>query len=192
LGSLKKTEIKKMAAENGFTQLANKRESYEICFIPDNDYRKFLSFIDPQKVENIGDGDFVTTEGKVVGKHAGYPFYTIGQRKGLNVAMGEPYYVVSIDKDENKVVLGKREALLKRTLWMEKWNLMKYNNIQEGMKADVKIRYKDKGSPAKIYPENELVRLVFDEPVSAIAPGQSAVCYENDDIIAGGFIKYAE
>ena len=120
LGGFKKSEIREMAMERGYKELAQKSESYEICFIPDNDYRGFLKRKVEGLEEKVANGDFVDTQGNVLGKHKGYPFYTIGQRKGLEIALGEPMYVVEIDAPNNRVVLGTKEDLKKTTNGGEK------------------------------------------------------------------------
>jgi len=192
LGQYHKTDIKKMALEMGFQELFKKSESYEICFVPDNDYREFLKYRVPDLEEKVAGGEFILTDGTVVGKHKGYPFYTIGQRKGLEIALGYPVYVVNIIPETNTVVLGKDDALLSTEMWVRNCNLMKYESITEGMTANTKIRYKDAGTDSKLYTENNVIKVIFDEPVRAIAPGQSAVFYENDEVIGGGWIMKNE
>jgi tRNA-specific 2-thiouridylase len=190
---LQKTEIRKMAADRGFTDLLNKSESYEICFVPDNDYRGFLKRHDTTLEERVAGGDFVLRDGTVIGKHEGYPFYTIGQRKGLGVALGFPAYVVDIQKESNQVVLGPIDHMHKDSMRVSRLNYMKYADIpQEGIPCIAKIRYNHEGTPAKLVPAGpDVLELYFDEPVFAIAPGQSAVFYEGNDVIAGGWIMKA-
>ncbi len=189
LGGYHKDEIRGMARERGFQVLADKRESQEICFIPDNDYRRFLRENVPSAIESIGRGNFVDTEGKVLGQHHGYPFYTIGQRKGLEIAVGHPLYVLDIRKGTNTVVVGSREQLAQPSMKVTGLVLTKYPTIPEGLEVQVKIRYRNKGHQCRLYPVYEGVRVEFDEPVPAIAPGQSAVFYEGDDMIGGGIIR---
>ncbi|MCS7029321.1 MAG: tRNA 2-thiouridine(34) synthase MnmA [Bacteroidia bacterium] len=188
IGKYHKSEIKKMALEMGFKDLFKKSESYEICFVPDNDYREFLKFKVPGLAEKVEGGNFVLTDGTVVGKHKGYPFYTIGQRRGLEIALGYPVYVVDIIPQTNTVVLGKDEALLSTEMWVKEINLMKYESISQGMSAHTKIRYRDEGTDSCLYMEHGQVKVVFNEPVRAVTPGQSAVFYENEDLIGGGWI----
>ncbi|GEO08564.1 tRNA 2-thiouridine(34) synthase MnmA [Segetibacter aerophilus] len=189
LGVYHKSEIRQMAHDMGYPELAKKSESYEICFVPDNDYRGFLK----RKVEGLEDrvagGNFVNKEGKILGKHKGYPFYTIGQRKGLEIAMGRPVFVTQIIPESNTVVLGDAEDLDESSMLVIKLNMGKYDTITPGMEAIGKIRYKDAGSLCNLYPENEGLRVNFYENVKGIAPGQSAVFYEGDDVIAGGIIQ---
>ena len=129
VGKYHKSEIRQMAEYMGFHELAKKPESYEICFIPDNDYRSFLKNRVEGIEEKLADGLFVNTEGKVLGKHRGYPFYTIGQRKGLEVALGDPAYVVEIKPDTNTVVLGSYDELKKQEMWVKNVNLIKYTSL---------------------------------------------------------------
>lgn len=190
LGGFTKSEIREMAKERGFYDLVNKSESYEICFVPDNDYRSFLKHRVEGLEESVAGGNFVLENGDIVGKHEGYPFYTIGQRKGLKVALGYPIYVTEIRKETNEVVLGTEEFLKKNAMTVGKLNLQKYAELpQGGMSALVKIRYKDKGENAAITQTGaDKIEVVFDTAVSAIAPGQAAVFYEGDDVIGGGWI----
>ncbi|MEI7597148.1 MAG: tRNA 2-thiouridine(34) synthase MnmA [Bacteroidota bacterium] len=184
-----KTEIKEMALNSGYDAIAKKSESYEICFIPDNDYRGFLKRRVDDFDAQFPEGNFVDKNGKILGKHKGLPFYTIGQRKGLDIAMGVPYYVVDIKKSTNEVVLGEKEALYSDSTELIGVNLHKYAEITDGMDVLVKVRYKDPGTAAKLFNKNGGIEVVFNNPVSAITPGQSAVFYEGKDIIGGGFIR---
>lgn len=188
LGSHRKTEIKQIAVDAGYSDIANKSESYEICFIPDNDYRSFLKRRVPDLEQKVANGNFVDTKGNVVGKHKGYPFYTIGQRKGLEVAFGEPMYVTEIIPETNTVVLGVQKDLEKKELLVRDPNIMKYVKLPDDFQAITKIRYKDPGKMSTINSEGDLLRVTFHEEVTGIAPGQSAVFYEGDDLVGGGFI----
>jgi tRNA-specific 2-thiouridylase len=190
LGHLRKTEIRQMATDRGFHALVNKSESYEICFIPDNDYRGFLKRRVPGLSEQVAGGEYVLLDGTVVGTHEGYPFYTIGQRRGLGIALGFPAFVVEIQKDKNRVVLGNLEDLARNGAWVSKLNMVKYENLHDmRMQTVTKIRYNDDGSPAKIQQIGERMKVDFDINVSAITPGQAAVFYEGDDVIGGGWIE---
>lgn len=188
LGGFRKSEIRQMAMDRGFHELANKSESYEICFVPDNDYRAFLKNRVPGLEEKLADGKFVNSGGKVLGKHKGYPFYTIGQRKGLEVAFGEPMYVTRIEPSTNTVVLGTFEELEKREMWVRDVNLVKYASIPDSTESLTKIRYKDPGTPSSITLHDDRMQVVFHKNVNAVAPGQSAVFYEEEDLLGGGFI----
>lgn len=188
LGNLHKEEIKLMAPKAGFKNLADKRESYEICFIPDDDYRSFLN----NKVEGLAEkydgGNFVTVDGKILGKHKGFPFYTIGQRKGLNIATGIPLYVIEIKPDTNSIVLGKKDELKRNNMKVDRFNLIKYAEVPEDTDILTKIRYKDPGTLSRLTLSKNVIDVHFNTDVNAIAPGQSAVFYENGDVVGGGFI----
>ena len=139
--------------------------------------------------ERVGGGDFVMVDGTVVGKHKGYPFYTIGQRKGLEIALGRPIYVVEINAKTNTVYLGDEEHLQRRGMIVHNVNLQKYGEVKDGIEVVTKIRYKDAGAFSTMYAgENGEVKTVFNHGVMAIAPGQSAVWYEGDDVLGGGNI----
>jgi tRNA-specific 2-thiouridylase len=189
LGGYQKSEIRQMAVDLGYPQLAKKSESYEICFVPDNDYRGFLK----RRVEGLEDrvngGNFIDKNGNLLGTHKGYPFYTIGQRKGLEIALGRPVFVTHIDPEHNTVTLGDEVDLEKNIMTVGKLNLIKYDSITPGMEALTKIRYKDKGALSNLYQDGNNMKVEFYEPVKGIAPGQSAVFYEGDDVIGGGHIQ---
>ncbi|MDB5273607.1 MAG: trmU [Chitinophagaceae bacterium] len=190
LGDLKKSEIRDMATEKGFIDLVNKSESYEICFVPDNDYRSFLKRRVEGLEEKVRGGEFVLENGTVVGHHEGYPFYTIGQRKGLGITLGYPVFVTEIQKETNRVVLGEIEGLSRDAMWVDQLHMQKYESIVGAKKDTVtKVRYNDDGSPAVIEQIGEEMRVLFKEKVKAIAPGQAAVFYEGNDVIGGGWIK---
>ncbi len=188
VGGYHKPEIRQMAAEMGFHDLAKKAESYEICFIPDNDYRSFLKRQRGDLVEQLSGGNFVDPTGKVLGQHKGYPYYTIGQRKGLEIALGKPAYVIDIQPKTNTVVLGTEEDLQRQEMLVKDVNLIKYSRIERPMEAVTRIRYKDKGTSGMIESIGPDIKVTFHAPVSAVTPGQSAVFYEGDDVIGGGFI----
>lgn len=189
LGHLKKTEIRQMALERGFHELVNKSESYEICFVPDNDYRGFLKRRIEGLEEKVAGGEFVLEDGSVVGKHEGYPFYTVGQRKGLGIALGYPVYVTEIQKDDNRVVLGTFDELSRNGMYVRNLNLSKYKDLN-GQRLDTitKVRYNDPGTPAVIEQVGDTMKVYFGKGVYAIAPGQAAVFYEENDVIGGGWI----
>jgi len=190
LGHLHKSEIRDMARERGFIDLVNKSESYEICFIPDNDYRGFLKRRVEGLEEEVDGGEFVLEDGTVLGKHKGYPFYTIGQRKGLGITLGYPVYVTEIQKDKNRVVLGTFDELSRDGMYVKGLNLMKYPDLN-GQRLDTitKVRYNDDGAPAIIEQAGDTMKVFFGKGVNAIAPGQAAVFYEGDDVIGGGWIQ---
>jgi len=189
LGHLRKSEIREMAKERGFIELVTKSESYEICFVPDNDYRGFLKRRVPGLEAEVAGGNFVMEgTGKILGKHQGYPFYTIGQRKGLGMAFGQPMFVTEIRKETNEVVLGVDKDLFRDGMIVSKLNLQKYASIEAPLETITKVRYKDPGTAATISQQGDKVEVLFEEGVSAIAPGQAAVFYEGDDVIGGGWI----
>ena len=178
-----------MAFDWGYEELSKKGESFEICFVPDNDYRSFLKNRVGGLEEKVKGGQFVNSNGDVLGTHNGYPFYTIGQRKGLGVAFGEPMYVTEIQPETNTVVLGKTEELLRNGMKVSQVNSMKYTNFPEDLDLTVQIRYNDPGTMGRIKNlENDMVDVEFLANVKGVAPGQSAVFYEGDDVIGGGII----
>jgi tRNA-specific 2-thiouridylase len=188
LGDLKKTHIREFAQSRGFINLVKKSESYEICFIPDNDYRGFLKKNNPS-LENLKDGDFILETGEVVGKHEGYPFYTIGQRKGLNISLGYPVYVIEIKPEKNLVILGTFDELKRNGMYVKNLNLSKFEKINEKMDVVTKIRYNDSGTDSIIEQFGDTMKVFFGKNVTAICPGQSAVFYKGEDLIGGGWIS---
>jgi len=189
LGKYCKSEIRQMANDFGYPELAKKSESYEICFVPDNDYRSFLKHRVEGLEKKVSGGWFVDKNGLKLGQHRGYPFYTIGQRKGLDIALGRPVYVTKIQPETNTVVLGDEADLQQSEMIVSKLNWSKYDGVEDGRQVIAKIRYKDKGAMGTVYNEWGDVRVRFYEDVKSIAPGQSAVFYEGDDVIGGGIIQ---
>ena len=190
VGGYKKSEIRQLAEDYGLLNVANKPDSYEICFIPDNDYHRFLN----EEVDGLEDrvkgGNFVDKYGKIVGKHKGYPYYTIGQRRGLDLPMGYPVYVTDIDPVNNVITIGGKEDLISTTCLAKELNLVKYDSIPGGeMEITGKIRYNDSGAPGTITQlSDEEIKVHFPAGREAITPGQAIVCYEGDDVVAGGWI----
>jgi len=190
LGVFTKPEVRQMAAERGWDELSKKAESYEICFVPDNDYRGFLRRRIDGLDEQVAGGQFVDVQGKVLGTHEGYPFYTVGQRKGLGIALGEPMFVTEIRPDTNTVVLGREDALIRNGMMVGKLNLMKYDAIPEsGLETVTKVRYRDGGTLSTLRPVGKDIEVQFHANVKGVAPGQSAVFYEGDDVVGGGIIQ---
>lgn len=188
LGDFKKPEIRKLA-ESLDLKTANEPDSQEICFVPNNDYRELLEARIHGIKEKLSRGEIIYNNQKI-GEHKGFPYYTIGQRKGLNLALGKPVYVTKIDAESNRVYIDDEQGLYKKGFIAKEINLMKYADIRNPMKANVKIRYKDKGSVAAIeQTDNDTIKVIFDEPKKSITPGQSAVFYEDDDVIGGGVIR---
>ncbi len=189
LGKYTKPEIRKMALDRGHEELAKKSESYEICFVPDNDYRGFLKRKVPGLEEQVKGGDLIDMQGNLLGQHEGYPFYTIGQRKGLGIATGEPLYVIRINPEDNTVVLGQKEDLNRKTMTVRRPNFIKYDKLPEKEEILTKVRYKDSGMISRaVVNEVGEIEVDFYEDVKGIAPGQSAVFYEGNDLLGGGFI----
>lgn len=189
LGKYTKDEIRTLAEKRGFVKLAQKKESQEICFIPDNNYRKFIREKVHDIDKKIGQGNFISTKGEFLGKHDGYPFYTIGQRKGLKIALGEPMYVVNIYPKTNEIVLGKRNELYKKELRIKNYNLIKDIPTNSELEVYTKVRYKSEGIKSKIILSESKIKVRFNDGVFAVTPGQSAVFYINDLLIGGGIIE---
>ncbi len=188
LGEFTKPEVRQMCAEWGYNDLSKKAESYEICFVPDNDYRGFLKRRVPNLEEQVAGGNFLDVQGNIIGKHNGYPFFTVGQRKGLGTAFGKPMFVTEIKPDTNAVVLGEMDDLIKNTMEVYKLNPMKYAQFPE-QEVVAHIRYNDPGALSVITKvENNRLEVEFLANVKGVAPGQSAVFYEGDDVIGGGII----
>ncbi|KAF1086604.1 tRNA-specific 2-thiouridylase MnmA [Sporotomaculum syntrophicum] len=186
LGEYTKDEVRFMAAERGL-RVADKPESQEICFVPDNNYRNFLR----ENADNsvIKPGPFLDLDGREIGRHQGIPFYTIGQRRGLGLAMGERVYVVDIDPAHNAVVVGPEEALDRTTLVAEDLNFISIAGLTGSEQVQAKIRYNSPPAPATITPlTGNRVQVKFAAPQRAIAPGQAVVFYRDDYLLGGGTI----
>ena len=181
--------MRQIAFDHGYEKLSKKGESQEICFIPGNDYRTFLAEQVENYTEKYDPGNFVDTSGKRLGEHKGYPNYTIGQRKGLGIALGQPMFVIAIHPEDNTVVLGTKEELQGKSFFAKEINLMKYAKIPDGLEVTAKIRYRNEGKKASLYPEDNRLRVVFHETMDSITPGQSAVFYEGEDVVGGGVIE---
>ena len=190
LGTYTKPEVRQFAADYGYEELSKKAESFEICFVPDNDYRGFLKRNVEGLEERVAGGNFTDPAGKVLGQHNGYPFYTIGQRKGLGMAFGEPMYVTEIKPDTNTVVLGRQSDLIRNGMTVGGVNWQKYAGLPPdgSMESLTKIRYKSPRVLSTLSMLGEQVYVDFHAEVKGVAPGQSAVFYEGDDIIGGGII----
>lgn len=186
VGEYTKDEIRAIAEKIGLT-VANKPDSQEICFIPDHDYAKFIK-------ENtdcrLPEGNFVDKDGNILGRHQGITHYTVGQRKGLNLAMGRPVFVTAIRPETNEVVIGDNEDVFSRRLTCSKLNWMAVDGIPgEGMRVTAKIRYSHKGAPCMIRIIGEdLLECVFDDPQRAATPGQAVVFYDGEYVVGGGTI----
>ena len=186
LGTKEKEAVKSYAANKGFVSISTQKESMEICFVED-DYRDFLRKYYPAEVAAIEQGHFVDPTGLKLGLHEGYPFYTIGQRKGLRIALGEPAYVLKINPVKNTVMLGNRDQLQATEMVVENYRIVSPDDFKN--RVQTQIRYRSKGVFSQVTIINEeFLYIQFDEPVSAITPGQSAVFYEDDRLLGGGII----
>ena len=186
VGAYTKDEIRQIAEDHGL-EVAKKKDSMEICFIPDNDYAGFIE----RNVENVpGPGNFVDMDGNVIGRHKGITHYTVGQRKGLNLAMGRPVFVTEIRPETNEVVIGDNDDVFSDHLICGNVNWMAVDGLHgEEKTVMAKIRYSHKGAPCVIRElEDGRVECRFETPQRAITPGQAVVFYENDYVFGGGTI----
>jgi len=181
LGELTKEQVRAIAEEQGFLN-ARKKDSQDICFIPDGD---FASFIRGYTGKDYPAGDYLDLSGKVVGRHCGAFAYTLGQRKGLGIALGEPVYVCRKDMEKNTVTVGPNEALFHKTLIATDWNWLPFPTLTEPMQVTAKARYRHIEQPATVYPDG---RVEFDEPQRAMTPGQAVVLYDGDMVVGSGTI----
>ncbi len=185
LGELTKEEVRKIAESQNFGN-ARKKDSQDICFVPDGDYRAFL---ERYTGKTYPQGDYLDREGRVLGRHQGAVGYTLGQRKGLGIALGAPAYVCGKDMEKNTVTLGPNEALFSSVLWGEDFVFFPFPALTEPMAVTVKIRHSRQEAGAMAYPEGEgRVRVEFQEPQRAVTPGQAVVLYQGDLVIGGGTI----
>ena len=167
--------------------MAHKKDSQDICFVPDNDYAGFLEReVGPQKP-----GNFVSVDGEVLGEHKGIVHYTIGQRKGLGLSMGHPIFVCGIRPETNEVVIGEEEEVFTHELWADHLNFMAIPEMEVGDKIDLvaKIRYSHKGQACTVTKiEEDVIHVYFPEPVRAVTPGQAVVLYQGEYVAGGGII----
>lgn len=188
LGDKTKEQVRKIAAENDLA-VAGKDESQEICFIPDNDYRSFLERSFPEAVRL---GDIYSTEGQKLGRHRGIAFYTVGQRKGLGLTAPHPLYVVQIDAQSNRVIVGPEEEVYSAGLLAGELNFVSGEPPAKPLEVEVKIRYRASAVSAVLQPPIEgCSRVVFEQKQKAVTPGQSAVFYRGEEVVGGGIIKSA-
>lgn len=186
LGGLSKTAVRTVATDRGLVN-ADKPDSQDICFVPGGDYAAFIENIMGKKSPP---GDFVDTDGNILGSHKGIIHYTIGQRRGLNMSFDRPKYVIAKDVAANTVTIGNEEALYSISMTVRDINLIALSALTEPLRATVKTRYSQKETPATLYPpENGQMLVLFDAPQRAVTPGQAAVFYDNDIVIGGGTIK---
>lgn len=185
LGEYTKEEARRLAEESGFLN-ARKRDSQDICFVPDGDY---VSFMEQYTGKSYPQGEYLDLEGNVLGRHKGAVCYTVGQRKGLGIALGQPAYVCAKDMARNTVTLGPNEALFSSALRAKDWNWLPFPALSEPMEVTAKIRHSQFEQPATVYPEeNGFARVEFQQPQRAISPGQAVVLYDGDMIVGGGTI----
>lgn len=185
LGEMTKAEARTIAEEQGFIN-ARKHDSQDICFVPDGDY---VAFMERYTGKKYTPGDYLDLQGNVVGQHKGAVSYTLGQRKGLNLAMGTPVYVCAKDMEQNTVTVGPNEALFSTTLRATDWNWFPFPTLSEPVRVSAKARYNQPPQPATVYPEeNGFARVVFDEPQRALTPGQAVVLYDGEMVVGGGTI----
>ncbi|MBE6978593.1 MAG: tRNA 2-thiouridine(34) synthase MnmA [Ruminococcaceae bacterium] len=186
LGGLTKDQARQIAQEQGFLN-ARKKDSQDICFIPDGDYFAFLQRFTGKSYPA---GAFLDTAGKVVGKHCGAVAYTRGQRKGLGLAMGKPVYVLEKDMANNTVTVGENEALFSTTLLCDDLNFFPFDDLTAPLRCCAKARSRMTEQPATVYPaENGICRVVFDQPQRALTTGQAVVFYDADTVLGGGTIR---
>ncbi len=187
LGCMEKDEVRRLAKKFQLPVVAHKRESQEICFIPNNNYSEFLA----RQLGNaiFQEGPIVDASGKILGSHRGFPSYTLGQRKGLNIGgLPEPYFVTRIDPKKNEITVGPRDEILSGELYARQVNW--YWLPEKNTDFHVQIRYRHQAAPAKIKAlPGQRAQVVFDQPQSAISPGQAAVFYQDDVVIGGGWIE---
>lgn len=193
LGDLTKDEVREIARRHGYESLAQKKESQEICFVPDDDYRAFLRANVPDYKERVHAGEYVDAQGNVLGHHQGYVNYTIGQRKGLGIALGHPAYITHIDAATNRITLGTNDDMYATELRFRAPNESSNLRIFESSNSPItaKVRYRSKAVQLKTPPFREgqgVGLLTFSEPIWGITPGQSVVLYQDDLVVGGGII----
>jgi tRNA-specific 2-thiouridylase len=195
LGEMSKDEVREVARRRGLN-VAEKRESQEICFVPDGDYAGFIDrylAAEGREDERPVRGEIVDTRGQVVGQHEGVHRYTVGQRRGLGISRQLPLYVVRVETEENRVVVGSDEELLSSEFNAAGVNWIAFDEPVEGVRADVRVRYRHQEAPASVTPLGEgRARVRFDEPQRAVTPGQATVFYRGDEVLGGGWIVKAE
>lgn len=185
LGNYHKSEIRAIAEQNGFVN-AHKKDSQDICFVPDGDYAGFLKKFTGKTFPT---GDFIDTQGNILGQHRGIIHYTIGQRKGLGISAKTPLYVCEILTDSNQVVIGQNQELFSDSLLADDVNLISVESLENPIRVCAKIRYRHPEQPATAWQDAEgFLHVKFDEPQRAITKGQAVVLYQNDIVVGGGTI----
>ncbi|MCF6243017.1 MAG: tRNA 2-thiouridine(34) synthase MnmA [Bacteroidales bacterium] len=188
LGKYTKHQLRIKAKEKGFEIIAAKKESYNLCFIPEGNYRTFLNKNTHLTHSFSTHGNIISTKGEVLGKHTGISNYTIGQRKGIGIAHTEPFYVVKIDAKSNTITLGNKKDLEQSSIYLKDFVLSKYENLPQNKIFYTKIRYKSTPVASRVSSEQEKLKIEFLSPLVSVTPGQSAVIYEGNDLIGGGVI----
>ncbi len=192
LGGMVKTQVRELAKELALP-VAEKHDSQEICFVPNGDYAAFIDayFKEQGVAVETAAGEIVDATGRVLGQHAGTHHFTVGQRRGLRVAAGEPLYVIATEPETRRVVIGRNEQLLRSSLYAREVNWVSIEPIREQRRAQVKIRNKHAAAAATLIPSDNLARVEvrFDEPQRAVTPGQAAVFYDGDLVLGGGWIE---
>ncbi len=187
LGELTKEEVRRIAQEQGFVN-AKKKDSQDICFVPGGDY---VTFMKEYTGKTYPQGQYLDLSGKVVGTHQGAVSYTIGQRKGLGIALGSPVYVCGKDMERNTVTVGPNEALFSRGLRAKDMTFFPFPALPKPMRVTAKTRHSQHEQEATVYPDGDGVKVVFDQPQRAITPGQAVVLYQGDVVVGGGTIMEA-
>ncbi len=186
VGAYTKEEIRQIAEEIGL-RVAHKPDSMEICFVPDGDYAGFIS---KNSGRQIPEGNFVTADGAIVGRHKGITHYTVGQRKGLGLSMGRPVFVTEIRPDTNEVVVGDSAEVFSKRLLCDRLNFMGIADLDGELEVTAKIRYNHQGAKAVVRRlEEDLAEVLFEEPVRAVTPGQAVVFYDGEYVLGGGTIQ---
>jgi tRNA-uridine 2-sulfurtransferase len=188
LGDLKKDEVKKIAKEKGLLNISQKKESYNICFIPDGDYRSFISSQLDEVSILSNTGVIENEEGIEIGKYSGIWNYTIGQQKGLNLNEDKSQYITKIEAENKRIIIGNKSSLYKNTAVLNTINLMKYNILTSKTGLKARINYQGNFEPCLVDLNNNRIMVKFDNPVMSLAPGQSVVLFEGNDLIGGGII----
>jgi tRNA-specific 2-thiouridylase len=184
-----KDEARELLLGLGMNTISSKKDSQDICFVPDGDY---ATFIENYQKKSYPVGDFVDLQGNVLGKHKGIIRYTIGQRKGLGLALPHSMYVCQKNLKANEVVIGENEDLFSRELWADEVNLSAIDSIDKPIRVKAKVRYNQREKDATAFMENGLLHVIFDEPERAICKGQSVVIYDGDTVLGGGIITRTE
>ncbi|MDT5062048.1 MAG: tRNA-uridine 2-sulfurtransferase [Acidobacteriota bacterium] len=191
LGEMSKPEVREVARSSSLA-VAEKAESQEICFVPDGNYAGFIDrYLEAENERERlpGQGEIVNTQGEVLTTHNGIHRYTIGQRRGIGIASERPLYVISIDAQKNRVVVGSQEELLRDEFWAAGVNWIAFDEPTAPVRAEVRVRYRHAAAPATITPkENGRAHISLDEPQRAITPGQATVFYRGDEVVGGGWI----